>query len=198
MVETLVLFVLAALPLMGSPGPATLSIAATSSVFGVVRTLPYMAGVVLGTSTVVLLIATGVTGLLFAIPGVLPILTGVALVYILYLAYKIGTAPILTEEAGTRPAPSLLGGWLLAVANPKAFAAIGAVFASFVILPDRPVLDATVKSAAMFVIVVGVNGLWLILGAALSRVLRHPRTGRYINIGFAVLLVLSVAMVALI
>lgn len=90
MVEPLILLLLAALPLMGSPGPATLSIAATGSVFGVVRGIPYLMGIVMGivmgTSLVVVLIATGVTGLLFTIPGVLPILTLAALAYILFLA----------------------------------------------------------------------------------------------------------------
>lgn len=86
MVEPLILLLLAALPLMGSPGPATLSIAATGSVFGVVRGIPYLMGIVMGTSVVVVLIATGVTGLLFTIPGVLPILTLAALAYILFLA----------------------------------------------------------------------------------------------------------------
>jgi len=86
MVEPLILLLLAALPLMGCPGPATLSIAATGSVFGVVRGIPYLMGIVMGTSVVVVLIATGVTGLLFTIPGVLPILTLAALAYILFLA----------------------------------------------------------------------------------------------------------------
>jgi threonine/homoserine/homoserine lactone efflux protein len=196
MLEAYVPFLLAALPLLGSPGPATLSVAATGSVFGVVRGLPYFAGVAVGSSIVVLLVASGVTGLLFTIPGVLPILTVAALCYILFLAYKIASAPILVEDRGDRPAPSLWGGLLLAIANPKAFAAIGAIFTSFTLLPKEPVLDATVKSVSLMAVVVSVNIVWLILGASLSRLLRHPKTGRAINITFAVLLVLSVALVA--
>ncbi len=198
MVEPLILLLLAALPLMGSPGPATLSIAATGSVFGVVRGIPYLMGIVMGTSVVVVLIATGVTGLLFTIPGVLPILTLAALAYILFLAYKIATAPILSEEGGRQDAPSLPGGFLLAIANPKAFAAIGAVFASFTLLPAEPVLDATVKTAVLVAVIVLVNIVWLFLGAGLSRLLRNPKSGRAINILFAVLLVLSVGLAALI
>jgi threonine/homoserine/homoserine lactone efflux protein len=198
MVEPLILLLLAALPLMGSPGPATLSIAATGSVFGAVRGIPYLMGIVMGTSGVVVLIATGVNGLLFTIPGVLPILTLAALAYILFLAYKIATAPILSEGGGQRAAPSLPGGFLLDIANPKAFTAIGAVFASFTPLPAEPVLDATVKAAILIAVVVAVNVVWLFLGAGLSRLLRHPKTGRAINILFAVLLVLSVGLAALI
>ncbi|MBT4169027.1 MAG: LysE family translocator, partial [Rhodospirillaceae bacterium] len=40
MVENVILLLLAAIPLMGSPGPATLSTAAAASVFGIKRSLP--------------------------------------------------------------------------------------------------------------------------------------------------------------
>ncbi|MBL4720568.1 MAG: LysE family transporter [Alphaproteobacteria bacterium] len=197
MLEALVLFLLAALPLLGSPGPATLSIAATGSVYGVARGAPYMVGVVLGTIVVVLLVATGLTGLLFAIPGVLPVLSVAALCYILYLAYKIATAPVLAADVEKATAPSLYGGLLLAIANPKAFAAVIAVFASITVYPEHPVIDAALKSAALAVLVTGVNCIWLALGAALSRLLHHPRLGRVVNIGFAILLLLSVGLVVL-
>lgn len=197
MVEALVLLLFAALPLLGSPGPATLSIAATGSVYGVVRGVPYMFGVMLGTSVVVLLVATGVTGLLFTIPGVLPVISVAALGYILYLAYKIATAPILQDEIAGQAAPSMLPGFLLAIANPKAFAAIGAVFSSMTVIPDQPALDVVIKAVTLITIVASVNIIWLFLGASLSRLLRHPTTGRIINIVFAVALVLSVAIAAL-
>jgi threonine/homoserine/homoserine lactone efflux protein len=43
--ENALLLLLAAFPLMGSPGPATLSLAATGSAFGLSRSLPYLAGI---------------------------------------------------------------------------------------------------------------------------------------------------------
>ena len=198
MAENLALLLLAAFPLMGSPGPATLSLAATASVFGVVRSLWYLAGIVLGTSAVLLMIATGITGILFAVPVVLPVLTAAALCYILYLAYRIATAPILSQDVKNETAPSMIGGLLLAIANPKAFAAIGAVYASVVIMPEQPTLDAFAKLAALFAVIIMVNTSWLVLGAYLAGALRHPRTGRAINLLFAILLVLSVVMAVLI
>ncbi len=198
MTEGIILLLLAAFPLMGSPGPATLSLAATASVFGIGRSLWYLAGIILGTSAVLLMIATGISGILFAVPGVLPVLSVAALGYILYLAYKIATAPILTQDVASETAPSAIGGLLLAIANPKAFAAIGAVYASVVIVPDQPGLDASVKVAALFGVIVIVNSSWLALGAVLARLLRRPRSGRAINLLFALLLVLSVVMAVLI
>ena len=197
MAENLAVLLLAAFPLMGSPGPATLSLAAIGSVFGVVRSLRYLAGIIFGSSAVLLMIAVGITGILFAIPGVLPALTAAALCYILYLAYKIATAPILSQDVKNETAPSMIGGLLLAIANPKAFAAFGAAYASVVIFPEQPTLDAATKLTTLLGVIVIVTTSWLVLGAFLARVLRHPRTGRVINLLFAMLLVLSVAMAAL-
>ena len=194
MIENIILLLLAALPLMGSPGPGTLSITASSSVFGIRRSLWFFTGVNLGTTGVLLMIATGVSGVLFAIPAVLPVISAAALCYILYLAYKIATAPVLGDEAGDQTPPSFVGGFALAIANPKAYAAIGAVYSSVVILPEQPILDAVVKLATLVCVIVAVHTTWLVLGSSLARVLRHPRTGRVINIVFAVLLVISVAM----
>ncbi len=198
MIENLVLLLLAAFPLMGSPGPATLSLAASASVYGIARNFWYLAGIVAGTATVLLMIATGLTGILFAIPGVLPGLTAAALCYIVFLAYKIATAPVLAVNASNETPPSFVGGYLLAIANPKAFAAIGAVYSSVVVVPEHPFGDAAAKLAALFCVIVIVNSMWLVFGAVFARLLRHQRTGRMINVLFAVLLVISVVMAVLI
>ncbi len=187
----------AALALFGGPGPATLSVAATSAVFGVRLALPYYVGVCCGTSTIVVLVKTGVTGLVFAVPGVAPVLVFGAGLYIFYLAYRIATAPTLrsAEEAGTPP-PALVG-YLFAIANPKGYAAIGAVFAGFTLLADNPVQNAIVKVAILSCMVVFVNTVWLLTGSALSRLFQSEASARVLNIAFAVLLVLSVIVLVI-
>lgn len=194
MAENILVLLLAALPLMGSPGPATLSTAATGSAFGITRGAPYLAGICLGTATVLAVIATGVTGILFTVPGLMPVLTIAAAGYILYLAFRIATAPVLAEDKGDRPAPSFLGGYLLAIANPKAYAAIGAVYSSVTVIADAPIQDAAIKLIVLSTVILTVNSTWLVLGAGLSRLLRHPTAGRVANIVFAILLVGSVLL----
>lgn len=191
-IQNIALLLAAAFPLMGSPGPATLSLAATGSVFGFSRGLPYFAGIVIGTTAVLLIIASGITGLLLALPNVLPVLTILALCYIVFLACKIATAPVLVDEAKNTANPSMIGGLLLAIANPKAFAAIGAVYAGVSVFPEEPALDAFAKIVTLTAVIVAVNAAWLALGAVFATVLRNPHTGRAINLLFAVLLIASV------
>lgn len=197
MVENLAVLLAAALPLMGSPGPATLSVAALGSVYGVGRSLPYAAGVCAGTATVLVVIASGVTGMIFAIPGAMPVLTVAAVAYILYLAWRIATAPPPAAREGNGKPPSLAGGYLLAIANPKAYAAIGAVYASVTVVAGSVAADAAAKVAALGALIVAIQTAWLLFGSAFAATLSNPRWSRGINVTFAVLLVASAAMAVL-
>ncbi len=192
--ENLLLLYAAALPLMGSPGPATLSLAGFGAAFGFRRSGRYLSGIILGTCFVLILIATGVTGLILAVPALVVAITAVAAFYILYLAFRIATAPPISRVDNGTQRPSFLNGLLLAVSNPKAFAAIGAVFASRQILTDSDLLDAGVKVLALSMVVVAVNVGWLAFGTGLSSILTHPTASRIANLTFAGLLLLSVGL----
>ena len=197
MLTNIALLWLAALPLMGSPGPATLSTAAVGAAFGFRRGLPYMAGIIAGTAAVLLLIATGVTGALLVFPGLETAIRVLAAAYICYLAWRIATAPPLGQPDPAQTAPGAASGFLLAVANPKAFAAIGAVYAQNTVAPDDLALDTALKIAALTAVIVASNTVWLYSGTALASVLRAPRASRAVNIAFAVLLVGSVGFALL-
>jgi len=188
-VEALPGFVLAAVALAGSPGPATLSLTATGAAFGARRGVAYLAGIVVGMVAVMAIVASGLVGLLLAVPGATP-----AAAYFLYLAWRIATAPPLADDDGQRRAPTFAGGLLLSLVNPKGYAAMAALFSGFVLMHERLVLDVAVKMAVLFVIITAVNVVWLLAGAVLTRFFREPRTNRAINVTFAVLLVASVVV----
>ena len=190
-------FAVAGFALAGSPGPNTLSLAATGAAFGARRGVGYMAGVNIGMVAVMAITASGVVSLFLAAPGATPIVTTVAAAYFAFLAYRIATAPPLTENTEFDRQPSFAGGVFLSLVNPKAYAAMAALFSGFVLVPNRFALDATAKAIVLAAIITAVNLAWLIAGAALTRFFRDPRTSRAINVTFAVLLIASVALALL-
>nr|WP_256469702.1 LysE family transporter [Pleomorphomonas sp. NRK KF1] len=192
MANELFLLWLAAFPLMGSPGPATMSLAGLGTAFGFRPSLGYLLGIIAGTTAVLLMIATGVTALILAQPLLLTALTILAGIYILYLAWKIATAPVGPLALRSDHPPAFVPGFSLAIANPKAFAAIGAVYAGHTLVVDNLTVDAVYKLGALTLVIVIVNTAWLAFGAAFSRVLTSPVTGRAANVLFATLLVVSV------
>ena len=192
--EGLLGFILAGLALAGSPGPATLSLAATGAAFGSRRGLAYMTGIDLGMVLVMAITASGVTGVLLALPGAAPVVTVLAALYFVYLAWRIATAPPLADYADGRREPSFTAGVLLSLIKPKGYAAMAALFSGFALIRAAPALDAAFKILALLVVIVAVNIAWLVSGAALTRFFRDPRTNRLINVTFAILLIASVGL----
>ena len=146
------------------------------------RSIAYTSGLIVGTVLVLLAVATGVVGMLLAVPQLAPVLLVASVGYILYLAFRIATAPPLATPDRSRDAPSFGGGLLLALANPKAYVAIAAVFTGSGLAP-------LVKIALLSGMVVLIHIAWLAAGAAFARVLRDPLWSRRVNVSLAAALV---------
>ena len=189
-------FILAGFALTGSPGPATISLAATGAAFGARRGLGYLVGIVAGVIAVMALVASGLIGLMLALPSATPVMAALAAAYIARLAWQVATAPPLGEQARAKP-PSILAGFFLGLANPKAYAAMAALFSGFVLIHGRPGTDAILKALLLVCIMTAVDLAWLLAGSALTRCFREPALNRAINVAFAVLLVASVGLALL-
>lgn len=193
--QQLLALVLASAIVMGSPGPATISVTAIGAAFGLRDSLRYASGIVVGTVLVLLVVATGIMAVLTALPKLAALLAVASAAYILYLAFKIATAPPLAARVRRAAHPTFLGGFLLAVANPKAYVAIAAVFAGA--SSGTGGLAISAKLAVLALMIVAIHLLWLLAGAAFARLLRKPLASRIINLVFAVTLIATAALAAL-
>ena len=182
---------LASLVAMGSPGPSTMSVTAAGAAFGFRRSLAYVAGIVLGTTAVLLTVSAGVVSMLMSLPPLAPLLVGASAAYIAYLAFKIATAPPLSRQDREADAPSFAGGFLLAVANPKAYLAIAAVFAGTSLAVEPPMIEAMLKTAVLTLMIVVIHLWWLAAGVSFSRLLQHPVGSRIVNLLLAAILIVT-------
>jgi threonine/homoserine/homoserine lactone efflux protein len=193
-VPALASLILASLVVMGSPGPSTMSVTAVGAAFGFRRSLAYLVGLVLGTIAVLVAVAAGVVAMLLSLPRLAPLLVAASAAYIAYLAFKIATAPPLSGQDPAASAPSFAGGFLLGVANPKAYLAIAAVFAGTTLAVGSHVIEAMLKAAVLTMMIVVIHLGWLIAGVSLSRLLRHPVGSRIVNLLFATILMITTIM----
>jgi threonine/homoserine/homoserine lactone efflux protein len=185
--------VVASAAIMGSPGPATISLVAVVGAFGVRRSLRYVAGLVVGTALVLVAVASGLTAVLLAVPAIRSLLIVLSAAYILWLAYHVATAPPLSARTASAEPPSAVGGTVLGVANPKGWVAMAAVFAS-VRVADAAAADALAKTAVLAVMIVLIMTAWLVAGAALAPMLRDPRRARIVNVSLAAALAGATAL----
>jgi threonine/homoserine/homoserine lactone efflux protein len=187
--QSLSTLVLEAVALMGSPGPTNMAVMATTAAFGIRASLGFVSGAIVGTSAVLLAVATGVVALLMSIPGLGSALTLGSAVYILYLAARIATAPPLSAQDADARAPSFAAGFLLAVANPKAWFAIAAVFTGSMLVETSREFDALLKTAVLTVMIVIIHLFWMLGGVSLGGFLGDPLRSRIANILFGLILV---------
>jgi threonine/homoserine/homoserine lactone efflux protein len=185
---------LASLVIMGSPGPSTISATAVGAVYGFRRSIGYVCGLIAGTVVVLLAVAVGVVAILLSVPYGASALTVVSTAYIGYLALRIATAPPLARREDQAATPAFAGGFLLAVANPKAYLAIAAVFAGVSLFGDQRTLDAVVKITLLSMMIVIIHLCWLLVGASLSRFLQNPTISRIVNISLAGVLIVTTAL----
>lgn len=183
--------VLTALIVMGSPGPANIGATASATAFGLRRSLPYLVGSILGTTVVLIAVAVGLASILLATPRLGPALLALSVGYLIYLAYKIATAQPLAVHEARAQAPAWTSGFIVAVANPKAYAALGTVFTGTTLDLPTEALETLVKALILAVLVVLIHLGWAVAGASFSAALRRPRISRILNLVLAAALLAS-------
>ena len=192
--QSLLTLVLKAVALMGSPGPTNMAVMATTAAFGIRASVGFVSGAIVGTSAVLLAVTMGVVALLMSIPGLGSALTLGSAIYILYLATRIATAPPLSAQDADARAPSFAAGFLLAIANPKAWFAIAAVFTGSMLVETSREFDAFLKTAVLTVMIVIIHLFWMLGGVSLTGFLGDPLRSRIANILFGLILVGTTAL----
>jgi threonine/homoserine/homoserine lactone efflux protein len=191
--DSVVTLLLASLAIMGSPGPSTISLVAAGIAYGPRDTVRYCAGLIVGTTAVLLAVGAGLTAALLAIPGLRWALLLVAAGYVLWLAVHLALAPPLNEQRRVKSRPSFIDGAVLGVVNPKAWIAVAAVFAS-ARLAQNAVTDAALKFPLLTLMIIAIHVGWLLAGRLLLPALRVPALARAVNLALAVVLVAATAI----
>ena len=188
-------FVVAVVFLMITPGPGVLSLAGVGAAYGYRNGARYMAGLFLGHNIVSLAVISGLAAVMLAHDGLRALLGLASAAYLLWLAYRIAFAGAKVAFIIRPSPPGLKGGTLLQVINPKAYAVNTAIFSNFAFMPDRPILEISIKLAIMLSIWIAAHIFWLWLGVTIRRLDLAPGKQRAINIVMA-LAMLSVVLLA--
>lgn len=173
-----------------TPGPNTLMLLASGVNFGLLRTLPHIFGIALGFGTLLLAVGLGLGEVLKASPKLHIALKIAAGAYLLYLAWKIGTATsIRSGDSAGEPLTVLQAAGFQWV-NPKAwFVAIGAM-ATYT-NPENYTATMLMVAACFMIVLWPCALLWAGVGTALRTALDEPKRLRIFNITMGVVLALS-------
>ena len=183
--------VLFALAMCLTPGPNVVMVAASAANFGFRRAIPHMLGITLGFALLIMASGLGLAGLIQAEPRLHVTLKYLGAAYLLYLAWRIAGASVVSASS-TRANPiGFIEATLFQWTNPKGWVtAIGAL-AAYTSVEGNMLLQTTaiaaVLAAACFLSVVLCAGF----GAATGRFLSAPFARKAFNWSMAGLLMIS-------
>lgn len=171
-----------------TPGPNNVMLASSGANHGVRATLPHMIGIAAGFTVMLMTVSAGLGSVLMLWPPLLLAMRWVGAAWMLFLAWKIATAPP-PGEAGRRGVLGVAGAAGFQWINPKAWLITLGV-ASMFINPHQPLWLEVTRIGVIFTLVAFPCMLpWVLLGKAASQVLRSNTQLRLFNVAMALLLV---------
>lgn len=198
----LLVFATALLIAAASPGPGIAAIVARVLGRGTKGALSFATGVALGDVVWLTVAILGLAALAQAFHGLFVVIKYAGCAYLLYLAWKLWTAPGASTqvEADTRrehPVALFLAGLAVTLSNPKVVVFYLALLPTLLDLAQVTVLGYAELVGVTLAVLALVFGAYMALAARARRLLTSPRAVRLVNRGTgAVMAGAAVAMAA--
>ena len=177
-----------------TPGPSNVLVMAAGARAGLWRGMRCLAGVVAGMALLMGVAVLGLGSLVEAYPWWTTILKWGGSAFLLWMAWKVATAPPMPTEADPDP----VGFWRALAfqwVNPKSWIVGASAAGTFATGGNATAIERALTLAAVFALAAAPScGLWLVFGAALRRWL-DERAARAFSVAMGVLLALSVVLI---
>jgi len=182
----LILFSSALFIAAASPGPGIAAIVARVLGRGPRGAIPFSIGIALGDVVWLTFAVLGLSALAQAFHGIFLVVKYAGAAYLLYLAWKLWTAPaaardVAAEEKAEHPAKLLLGGLALTLGNPKTIVFYLALLPTFLDLTRITVLGYLELALATLAVLAVVFGGYIVLAARARRLFTSPKAIRILN-----------------
>ncbi|MGH8176475.1 MAG: LysE family translocator [Steroidobacter sp.] len=173
---------------VATPGPGVAAVIARSLARGAQGAPAFIAGFLIGDLIWFSVAATGLAAIAQTAHLVFTAIKYAGAAYLLYLAYRLWTAPVNTDlepaiDAGQRPAQLFLGSLALTLANPKTMLFFLALLPTVVELERLTVMGFVEVVGAISLVLPLVLGGYVLLATRARRIFRSPTALRRMNRG---------------
>ena len=175
-------FIVAVFFLIITPGPAVLALAGVGACFSFKMGIRFLTGLAIGHITVSLLVITGLSSIIFAVPTMRMVFLIVSTSFLLFLSYKIITHGSKIAVPNHLSVPDVTDGIILQLINPKAYAVHTIIFSGFSIYPNDFFLETVWKFIVMNAIWFPIHFIWLAGGSIIKEISLTPRSQAIVNV----------------
>ena len=189
-IASLISFSIFALVAAITPGPNNIMLAASGANYGFRRSLPHIIGICVGFSFLVIAAGLGLGSFLHNFPQLFSFLKIMALFFLLYLVWKIGTASSPEISKNQKPISfqtAALFQWI----NPKGVTVAISAITAYLDAASN-IWQALPLIVVIFVLATAISTcVWTFLGAFISEFLANKKQRIIFNITMALALIIS-------
>lgn len=184
-VSLLLVFAGALLVNAGSPGPSIAALVSRVLTRGFRDVLPFLAAMWLGEVVWLTLTVAGLAAIAETFYLLFALIKWAGIAYLLYLAWKMWTAPAAFDPAAPvadrSPRRMFLAGMAVTLGNPKIMVFYLALLPSLVDLSTITLLGWAQLALTLLVVLMGIDLSWALLAVKARGFLRSPRSVRLAN-----------------
>ena len=173
-----------------TPGPNNVMLAASGANFGFRRTLPHIFGILVGFCSLVVAAGLGLATLFAMMPWIYDVLKFISFLFLLYLAWKIGSAGRTTTKDKDRPL-SFIQAASFQLVNPKAITVITSSVTAYTSTAENVGAEVTILLIVFATLTFCATCTWAVFGTAIAQLFSNQTRLRQFNITMALLLVAS-------
>jgi len=187
-----------------TPGPNNLLLVSSGALFGWRRTLPLLAGILLGFAILLASAVFGLGAIVAQWPWLVTIvrITGAAWLAWMSLPFFFAAAKSRATTVNDEPAaisrpPGFVAGVLFQWINPKALILALSSAGAYIAIAELAYQRVVIIVGVFFVAGLVSCTTWMVAGDALNRYMRSGRTAMYVNLAMGLLILLTAAHILL-
>ena len=173
-----------------TPGPNNVMLASSGATFGFRRSLPNILGVIVGFTIMVLAAGFGFASILNAMPALHTTMRLAGIGFLVFLAWKIGTAGRPSQHGKSTPL-SFMQGAVFQLINPKGLTLVASIIAIYSSGAENVAKEMQVILPLLVSLTAISACTWCLFGKLIGRLLTADIALRRFNILMAALLILS-------
>jgi threonine/homoserine/homoserine lactone efflux protein len=191
MSEQFLSLVLFAVAVTFSPGPNVVLVTACAANFGFRPVIPQMLGITVTFGLMTIASGLGIASVVQTEPGVHLLLKYLGAAYLLYLAWRIGSAKGSAGATATSRPITYVEASIFTALNPKAWVSVLGAVAAYTTVSGRFLIEATLIAGILVISCLMSCIAWAAFGSAIGRFLGKPRVRAAFNWTMAGLLAVS-------
>ena len=173
-----------------TPGPNNVMLAASGANFGFRRTLPHIFGILVGFCSLVLAAGLGLATLFAMLPWLYDLLKIISFLFLLYLAWKIGSAGRTTTKDKDKPL-SFVQAASFQLINPKGIMVIISSVSAYTSKVENVGAEVTILLFVFGIFTLCATCTWTVFGTGIAQLFTSHTRLRQFNVTMALLLVAS-------